>query len=69
MGEEATGYPDTVAYLNNRMIPILQSILEHSATPPIIVLQGDHGWDQPHRLQILTRFTCPAKMRRKSAPH
>ena len=61
VGEEATGYPDTVAYLNNRMIPILQSILEHSATPPIIVLQGDHGWDQPHRLQILNALYLPGE--------
>ncbi len=61
VGEEATGYPDTVAYLNQRMIPILSAIIENSAIPPIIVLQGDHGWDQPHRLQILNALYLPGE--------
>jgi hypothetical protein len=37
------GYRDQVNYLNKRMIPILQKIIANSSTPPIIVLQGDHG--------------------------
>ena len=37
------GYANQVQYLNSRLIPILQSIIEQSDVPPIIILQGDHG--------------------------
>lgn len=38
-----TGYRDQVLYLNNRMEILLADIIESSATPPIIIIQGDHG--------------------------
>ncbi|HNB54837.1 MAG TPA: hypothetical protein PK530_23010, partial [Anaerolineales bacterium] len=38
-----TGYTDAITYLNTRMGPILRGILAHSAVPPIIILEGDHG--------------------------
>ncbi len=37
------GYHDQVAYLNRRLQEAIAAILKHSPTPPIIVLQGDHG--------------------------
>lgn len=37
------GYVPQVQYINERMIPILKSLIEDSATPPIIIVQGDHG--------------------------
>ena len=37
------GYNDQVTYLNARMLPIIDEILEGSETPPIIIIQGDHG--------------------------
>jgi hypothetical protein len=37
------GYRDQLTYLNSRMIPLLQKIISDSASPPIIVIQGDHG--------------------------
>ena len=39
----AKGYVPQVQYINERMIPILKSLIEDSATPPIIIVQGDHG--------------------------
>jgi hypothetical protein len=36
-------YRDQVHYLNKLLRVLLDDILEHSSTPPIIVLQGDHG--------------------------
>ena len=30
--------------VNARLIPILQEILDRSSTPPIIIIQGDHGF-------------------------
>lgn len=37
------GYIEQMIYLNERLLPILQGILDHSDTPPIIILEGDHG--------------------------
>ncbi len=41
--EGAEHYRDQVIYINSRMQEILPRIIENSPTPPIIVLQGDHG--------------------------
>jgi hypothetical protein len=38
------GYSNGVTYLNKRIIPILKTLITKSARPPIIILQGDHGW-------------------------
>ncbi len=37
------GFVPQVQYINGRMIPILKSLIEDSDTPPIIIVQGDHG--------------------------
>jgi len=37
------GYSDQVTYLNTRLLPIIDEILDDSKIPPIIVIQGDHG--------------------------
>jgi hypothetical protein len=39
-----TGYIHALDYMDARLIPILQEILDHSSTPPIIIIQGDHGY-------------------------
>jgi hypothetical protein len=54
-----TGYPDEIAYLNQRVLQIVQTILQNSATPPVIVIQGDHGWDSVHRMTILNAYYLP----------
>jgi hypothetical protein len=36
-------YRDQVIYTNGRIIPILRDIIERSPTPPIIILESDHG--------------------------
>jgi hypothetical protein len=36
-------YKDMVTYINNRIIEVIDVILAESSTPPIIILQGDHG--------------------------
>jgi hypothetical protein len=56
------GYRDQVAYVNQRMIPLLQAIIANSATPPIIILQGDHGPDSfspSDRMAILNAYYLP----------
>jgi hypothetical protein len=41
--DEIEGYVGQVAFINQRILPILQQIIERSQTPPVIVIQGDHG--------------------------
>lgn len=56
------GYRDQVVYLNTRMIPLLQQIISDSASPPVIVIQGDHGGVETNtedRLAILNAYYLP----------
>ena len=41
--EGASHYRDQVIYINSRMMEIVPKIINNSATPPVIVIQGDHG--------------------------
>lgn len=37
------GYTGQVAFLNQRLMNVIDYLLEHSKTDPIIIIQGDHG--------------------------
>ena len=37
------GYRDQVIYLNKRLLELLPQMIAASPTPPVIILQGDHG--------------------------
>ena len=55
-------YRDQVIYLNSRMIPILREIISASATPPVIILQADHGGMETEahdRMAILNAYYLP----------
>ncbi len=41
--EYLTGYAEQLVYINTLLMETLDAILENSATPPIILLQADHG--------------------------
>jgi hypothetical protein len=41
--EGADHYRDQAIYISSRMMEIVPKIIENSSTPPIIVIQGDHG--------------------------
>jgi hypothetical protein len=56
---EKQGYLDQVQYINMRIIPILQTILRESKTPPIIVLMGDHGLRDNNRFANLNAYYLP----------
>jgi hypothetical protein len=53
------GYLHAISYVNSRVIPIVKSIIEKSRVPPVIIIQGDHGWDADHRMQILNAYYLP----------
>jgi hypothetical protein len=56
------GYVNQVQFLNKNMLQAVDAIMANSKTPPIIIIQGDHGpWLQPNdkRLWNLTAILFP----------
>lgn len=56
---KAEGYAPEVAYLNGRVIAAVKQILAQSQPAPVIVIQGDHGWDADNRMKILNAYYLP----------
>jgi len=63
---DTDGYKQQVAYLNNRMLQIIDRILEKSEVEPVIIIQGDHGPTLPGskeatpiRMSILNAYFFP----------
>lgn len=69
--EYMAGYREQVQFVNQRILQVIDEILRTSQTPPIIIVQGDHGpgamfhWDAleesclPERLSILNAYYLP----------
>jgi hypothetical protein len=60
--DSASGYRDQVIFLNKQLELVLTEILARSATPPVIILQGDHGSviESPERrMAILNAYYLP----------
>lgn len=59
------GYPDQIHFLNKRVLEVIESILELSTDPPIIILQADHGAlmhvGEEGRMAILNAYYFPDK--------
>jgi hypothetical protein len=58
------GYRNQIQYINRRTLQMLQEIIAASNTPPIIILQGDHGpkagiSSQSGRMEILNAYYLP----------
>jgi hypothetical protein len=53
------GYAPEIQYLNQRVLESVRTILEKSKTPPVIVIQGDHGWEKHNRTKILNAYYLP----------
>ncbi|MFQ5922231.1 MAG: hypothetical protein ACE5M4_05255 [Anaerolineales bacterium] len=54
-----TGYVSSIEFTNKRMIEILQSIIDGSDDPLIIILQGDHGLREENLLEVLSAYHLP----------
>jgi len=52
-------YTNQVQYINKRIIPALQTIINESKTPPIIILMGDHGLKGNNRYTNLNAYYLP----------
>jgi hypothetical protein len=61
-------YVGQVSYINNQIIPIIDSILARSEVKPIILLQGDHGFDPPNRMEILNAYLVPDVVKEQLYP-
>lgn len=58
----AEGYTAQVTYANRELTRIIKEIIANSDTPPVIILQGDHGpWLQPkdRHMTILNAYYLP----------
>jgi uncharacterized membrane protein len=55
------GYIHGTEYINARILAIIQELLTESTIPPIIILQGDHGfWEAPYYYApILNAYFLP----------
>lgn len=72
-------YAGQVEYLNQRIEALVDDILQNSPEPPIIVIQGDHGWASHQveplsaefvqaRFPILNAFYVPEAVRARLYP-
>jgi hypothetical protein len=56
------GYTNQLTFLNRKLLEAIDTLLSESKTPPIIILQGDHGpWLQPNpqHFFILNAYYLP----------
>jgi len=62
-------YADQVRYVDSRMIDILKKIITESKIPPVIVIQGDHGYPNGvDRMKILNAYYLPENRDRQLYP-
>jgi hypothetical protein len=58
----ARGYTNQLTWLNKKTLDVIDTLLAESDTPPVIILQGDHGpWMQTkeHRMWIFNAYYLP----------
>jgi hypothetical protein len=63
----AKGYQNQLTFLNQKVLQAVDTLITESDTPPIIILQGDHGpWLQPteKRFRILNAYYLPGSQDR-----
>jgi hypothetical protein len=54
------GYINNTKFINSRLPTVIREILRNSETAPIIIIQGDHGYQLPDiRFDILNAYYFP----------
>jgi hypothetical protein len=71
--ETKQAYAEQVIYTNQRILQVIKTILTQSKTPPIIILQGDHGYGGyedlgTERFKILNAYYLPRSGKDKLYP-
>ncbi len=59
VGAEEVGYPEEIRYLNRWFLEFAQKLIAQSKTPPVIIVQGDHGWRKGERTAIFSAYHLP----------
>jgi hypothetical protein len=57
-----SGYINQITFIDDRIIRVVQNIIENSSVAPIIIIQGDHGpshYDTATRMGILNAYYFP----------
>lgn len=62
------GYRGQTTFINSKILPVIKSIIERSAVPPIIIIQGDHGKGGKNRLKILEAYYLPESIKSEIYP-
>ena len=55
------GYANQVQFISQAIAQVAQQIIDQSENPPIIIIQGDHGWKGGNRHQILNLYYFPGE--------
>lgn len=58
-GDDDPGYTNAIRYLDSRLPGIFKKILSESKVPPVIIIQGDHGYYLEERMAILNAYYFP----------
>jgi hypothetical protein len=53
------GYTNQLEYVNQKILNVVKEIISNSSTPPIIIIQGDHGAILDDRLPVLNAYYFP----------
>ncbi len=67
------GYIDQIKFVNFRISKIVEKIFRTSKTPPVIIIQGDHGWTleekgdsaKKERMAILNAYLVPEAVKQR----
>ena len=63
------GYLNNVQYINKQILPVLQQVIANSAQPPIIIVQGDHGYvDEERKYNNLNAYYFPGDAKQSLYP-
>ena len=62
-GGQPGGYIGQVQYINQRMLGIVESLIQNSDQTPVIILQGDHGISGSDPDAILNAYLVPEAVR------
>jgi len=57
------GYVNQITFISDQISQVVKGIIENSAVPPVIIIQGDHGpshYDNATRMGILNAYFFPA---------
>jgi hypothetical protein len=62
------GYLNQVQFSNDQILDIVSTIITNSPTPPVIIIQGDHGFEDQNRNDILDAYYVDTALRAQLYP-